>query len=104
MAPSALKSQPVEEDASRWLTPALVGTVALSFLAELPGSPTEMKANISGFRTQVNGDFKSLRAEPKDGVRVSHHDLSARMDQQEVAINQMPMERKEEIRELRKGS
>lgn len=63
-----------------------------------------MKANISGFRTQVNGDFKSLRAEPKDGVRVSHHDLSARMDQQEVAINQMPMERKEEIRELRKGS
>lgn len=63
-----------------------------------------MQADVSGFRTQVNGDFKSLRAESKDGVRVSHTDLSAHIDQQEVAINQMPMELKGEIRELRKGS
>ncbi len=62
-----------------------------------------MKADISGFRTDVNGDFKNLRAESKDGVRVSHNDLSAPIDQQEVAINQMPMELKEEVRELRKG-
>ena len=45
----------------QWFTSVLVGTVALSFLAELRGFRTEMKADISGLQAEVKEDLKSFR-------------------------------------------
>lgn len=94
--------------------------------ADINGLRAEVKEDFKGFRAEINEDFKSFRAEvdedfrsfraevkedlkgfrveSKDDVRVSHADLSARIDKQEVAVNQMRIELKGEIQELRKWS
>ena len=64
----------------------------------------EVNEDFKGFRVEVKEDLKGFRVESKDDVRVSHADLSTRIDKQEVAVNQMRIELKGEIQELRKWS
>lgn len=61
--------KPAEKGIHQWFTPALVGAVALSFLAELRGVRTEIKADISRFRAEVSENFKSFRAEAKEDLK-----------------------------------
>ena len=65
---------------------------------------TETNEDFKGFRAEAKGVFKSLCAKSKYDIKMYYVDLSTRIDKQEVAVNQMRTELKEEIQELRKWS